>query len=97
MLKNLVTAARLLLGFDLLLNGINWWWKLLPYPTLGDVPAHGTPQFIQAMIDTHFLFDGIKIVEVATGLALFANRWVPLACSGPHDSTIRRRCPRWPS
>lgn len=79
MLQKLATAARLLLGFDLLLNGVNWWWKLLPYPSLGEAPSHGTPQFVQAMIDTHFLFDGIKVVEVVTGLALLANRWVPAA------------------
>ncbi len=75
----LTHAARLLFGFDFLLNGINWWWKLLPYPSVWDPPLRQTPPFVQAMIDTGFMFDGIKVVEVVVGLLLLANRWVPLA------------------
>lgn len=77
MFVRLVHAVRILFGFNFLLNGLNWWWKILPYPTIGDPP--GGPPFVQAMIDTGFLFDGIKLVEVVTGIAILANRYVPLA------------------
>jgi hypothetical protein len=75
----LTRTARLLLGFVYLLNGLNWWWKVLPYPSISDPPLSQTPPFVQSMIDTSFMFGGTKVVEVAVGLALLANRWVPLA------------------
>ena len=80
MLAWLVRATRLLLGFQFLINGISWWWKILPYPSIWDHSALSyTPPFVQAMIDTGYMFDLIKGIEIVTGLALLANRWVPLA------------------
>ncbi|MGV3554952.1 MAG: hypothetical protein ACO1OD_06820 [Croceibacterium sp.] len=84
--ERLVHAARVLFGVNFLLNGINWWWKILPYPSIGDPP--GGPPFVQAMIDTGFLFDGIKVVEVVTGLAILANRYVPLALAVAFPVTV---------
>jgi hypothetical protein len=86
MYDRLVHAVRVLFGMNFLLNGINWWWKILPYPTIGDPP--GGPPFVQAMIDTGFLFDGIKLVEVVTGLAILANRYVPLALAVAFPVTV---------
>ena len=86
MFDKLVHAVRILFGFNFLLNGINWWWKILPYPTMGDPPG-GDP-FVQAMIDTGFLFDSIKLVEVATGIAILANRYVPLALAVAFPVTV---------
>lgn len=77
MFGKLVHAVRLLFGLNFLLNGINWWWKILPYPTIADPP--GGPPFVQAMIDTGFLFHSIKLIEVVAGVAIIANRFVPLA------------------
>ena len=77
MFGKLVHAVRLLFGLNFLLNGINWWWKILPYPTIGDPP--GGPPFVQAMIETGFLFGGIKVIEAVTAVAILANRFVPLA------------------
>src|SRR5262245_20755224 len=79
MLARLTQAARLLLAFEYILNGLNWWWKVLPFPSAADPPLTQTPAFVQAMIDTGFMFSGTKAVEVVTGLMLLANRWVPLA------------------
>ena len=79
MLARLTQVARLLLGFVYILNGLNWWWKVLPFPSVMDPPLSQTPPFVQAMIDTGYMFDFTKVVEVATGLMLLANRWVPLA------------------
>jgi len=79
MVARLARMARWLLAFEYILNGLNWWWKVLPYPSLSDPPLRQTPAFVQAMIDTGFMFDGTKAVEVVTGLMLLADRWVPLA------------------
>ncbi|HYX47211.1 MAG TPA: hypothetical protein VE820_10380 [Sphingomicrobium sp.] len=86
MFGKLVHVVRLLFGLNFLLNGINWWWKILPYPTIGDPPAG--PAFVQAMIDTGFLFGAIKIVEVVTGVAVLANRFVPLALAVAFPVTV---------
>jgi hypothetical protein len=86
MFEKLVQAVRILFGVSFLLNGINWWWKILPYPTIGDPP--GGPAFVQAMIDTGFLFDGIKAIEVVAGVALLANRFVPLALAIAFPVTV---------
>lgn len=86
MYDRLVHAVRVLFGINFLLNGINWWWKILPYPTIGDPP--GGPPFVQAMIDTGFLFDGIKLVEVVTGVAILVNRYVPLALAVAFPVTV---------
>lgn len=72
-------AARLLLAIDFLLNGMSWWWKILPYPSISDPHANRGPLFVQAMIDTGYMFDGIKAVEVIAGGLLLVNRLVPLA------------------
>ncbi len=40
------------------------------------------------MIDTGFLFDGIKVVEVTTGAALLANLYVPLALAVAFPVTV---------
>jgi hypothetical protein len=79
LIVHLATTARFLFGFAFFINGVNWWWKVLPYPTIGDAPSANTPAFVQAMIDTGFLFDAIKVVEVIAGVALLANVYVPLA------------------
>jgi len=79
MVEKLANFSRLLLGFSYLINGVNWWWKILPYPSVLDPALASTPHFVQAMIDTGFLFDAIKVVEVTTGIMFLANRFVPLA------------------
>lgn len=78
MIASLAHAARILLAFEYLINGLNWWWKVLPYPSVSDPPLMRTPAFVQAMIDTGFMFDGTKAVEVVAGAMLLANLWVPL-------------------
>jgi hypothetical protein len=72
-------AARLLFGIEFLLNGLNWWWKILPFPSMSDPLINQGPPFVQAMIKTGYMFDGIKIIEVVAGSLLLVNRYVPLA------------------
>ena len=76
MLGNLVTALRILFGLHMLLNGANFFWHFF------DVPPPQNPlatQFMRAMVDTGVIFNAVKVTEVVTGIALLANRFVPLA------------------
>lgn len=77
----LVTVVRLLLGADLFVNGLNWWFKLVgPYPSLSDfVGRPPPPDIVGAMIATGFLFHVVKGLELLAGIALLTNRFVPLA------------------
>jgi hypothetical protein len=77
----LVNCVRLLMGADLLVNGLNWWVKLVgPYPSLSDfVGKPPPPDFVGAMIATGFLFHIVKGLELLAGVALLLNRFVPLA------------------
>jgi len=76
----LVASVRWLLGTDLLVNGVNWWLKLIgPYPSISDYLHHPPPpDFVGAMIQTHIIFHIVKATELLTGLALLTNRFVPL-------------------
>ncbi|NJN50486.1 MAG: hypothetical protein HC809_00470 [Gammaproteobacteria bacterium] len=78
MITNVTRIARWIFAFEFLINGLNGWWRILPYPTVFDPPLSTTPPFVQAMLDTGYLFGAMKAVEVLGGLMLFANRFVPL-------------------
>ncbi|GLT00275.1 hypothetical protein GCM10007897_16590 [Sphingobium jiangsuense] len=72
-------AVRWLLGIQCLLSGINWWYKILPFPNMFDPP--GLPvkaEVVRAMLDSGWMFTAAKAVEVALGLSLLFNRYVPL-------------------
>jgi hypothetical protein len=79
--ERLVNLVRVLLGLDLVVNGLNWWVKLVtPYPSIADfVDRPPPPDFVGAMIATGFLFHVVKGLELLAGIALLANRFVPLA------------------
>jgi hypothetical protein len=74
-----VTAARLLLAVQYLMNGGNWWIKMLPFPNIGDPHSGPTKHpVIFAMIDTGWMFQLAKATELLTGVALLFNVFVPL-------------------
>ena len=77
----IVIAVRLLMGTDYLINGANWWFKMItPYPSLSDFATHAPPpDFVGGLIATGFMFHIVKATEILTGLALLTNRFVPLA------------------
>jgi hypothetical protein len=78
--KHLVTASRLLLGAEFSINGLNWWIKLItPYPSMSDGALLPKGDLLGAMIDTGILFHLVKVVELAAGVALLGNWFVPLA------------------
>lgn len=74
-----VPAVRWLLGVQCLLSGVNWWFKILPFPNLFD-PA-GMPvksAIVGVMIQSGWMFTAAKAIEVLLGLSLLFNRFVPL-------------------
>jgi hypothetical protein len=71
----LVTVLRLFLAFDLLLNGVNFWLHFLPITVPDSIPARA----LMGGLVASGLFDFVKYIEIATGLLLLANRFVPLA------------------
>jgi len=72
-------AVRWLLGIQCLLSGLNWWFKVLPFPNMFDPPDMPVKaEIVRSMLDTGWMFTAAKAIEVALGLALLANRFVPL-------------------
>lgn len=76
-----IDYARILLGLVYLINGFNWFHKIIaPYPSISDfVHFMPTNDIVGAMIERSFLFHVGKGLEVITGLMLLINRLVPLA------------------
>lgn len=76
----LVTVVRVLMGMDFLVNGLNWWVKLIDaYPSISDYSHRSPPaDLVGAMIQTGVMFHVVKATELLGGVALLANRFVPL-------------------
>ena len=81
MIEKLITATRLLLGAVYTINGFNWFCKIItPYPSMSDfVHYMPPPDIVGALIEDGILFNLAKGIELATGIALLANRMVPLS------------------
>src|SRR5215468_10245978 len=69
-MRHLPTVARILLGLVFFASGIAGFF-VKPPPEM--------PDFAQALLKTGYMFQFIKIAEIATGLLLLINRFVPLA------------------
>jgi uncharacterized membrane protein YphA (DoxX/SURF4 family) len=75
-----VVLIRWLLGLQYLVDGLNFWYKMLPFPNIHDPSdAPMKAAVVGAMITTGWMFHLAKAIEVLTGLALLLNRFVPLA------------------
>lgn len=73
--SKLPTAARALLGLSFFVFGLNGFLHFIPQPPMSGPPAN----FVGAMMATGYLFQLVKGTEVACGLLLLSNRFVPLA------------------
>lgn len=82
--SQLITATRILLGLQLFLGGLNWWFKIFPFPSMLDPVIAYSPDLPQKvevgrmMISTGWMFTLAKVIELSTGIALLSNRLVPL-------------------
>lgn len=75
----LVVVVRWIMGVQFLLNGLNWWVKIFPFPNAFDAPGGFMKHdVVGAMIDTGWMFGLAKVIEIVTGLALVFNRYIPL-------------------
>lgn len=70
-----VYSAQFFFGGWFLFHGLNHWFHFFPQPPGS---ASVSSQLISALIKSG-LFDWVKAVEVVAGIALLANRFVPLA------------------
>ncbi len=68
-------AARLLLGLIFVVFGLNGFLNFVPLPPLeGNAAA-----FMGGLAAAGYFFPMLKITEIVVGIALLANRFVPLA------------------
>jgi hypothetical protein len=74
--RHVFTAiVRTLLGLGFLVTGTNYFVHFMPMPAM-PVPAQ---QFLGALHDAGYVMPIVKTIEIAAGLALVCNRFVPLA------------------
>lgn len=72
-------TVRWLLGVQCLLSGINWWFKILPFPNMFDPPDMPVKaEIVRAMLNSGWMFTAAKVIEVALGISLLTSRFVPL-------------------
>ncbi len=74
-MSRLLTIARYTLGVALVVFGLNGFLNFIPMPP---PPAAGG-KFLGALVGTGYLMMLVKIIEIVVGVALLANRFVPLA------------------
>lgn len=74
--KHAPTVARLLLGLVFLVFGLNYFVPFLPAQPM---PPERALAFLGGLEASGYVLPLIKAIEVAAGVALLANRFVPLA------------------
>jgi uncharacterized membrane protein YphA (DoxX/SURF4 family) len=76
--KKIVTSiARILLGLAFAVTGLDGFLHFLPQPTTP--PPEGAMALAVAFMKSGYMFPLIKGTELAAGLLLLSNRFVPLA------------------
>ena len=74
-MKIVILIARLLLGLIFFVLGLN---GFLNFLSMGPMPTGLAGQFIGALFQSHYLW-AVAGLQVAGGLLLLVNRFVPLA------------------
>ncbi len=74
-MKIVVLIARLLLGLTFVVFGLN---GFLNFLSMGPMPTGLAGQFIGALLLSHYYWV-VAVLQIAGGLLLLANRFVPLA------------------
>lgn len=75
--RRLPAIVRTVLGLGFVIFGLNGFLNFLPAPTTP--PPESAMAFAGALFKTGYMFPLIKGTELAVGLLLVANRFVPLA------------------
>lgn len=68
-------GIRIFLGLFLLANGFNFWFHFLP---VSPPDSQAANDLMHGLVASG-LFEMVKFVEIGAGVALLANRFVPLA------------------
>lgn len=77
--RRIIVAVHWLLGLQYLMSGLNWWFKILPFPNMFDPPSGPSKSaVVDAMVASGWMFTCAKSVEFLTALSLLSRRWVPL-------------------
>lgn len=80
MFAKLVFATRMVLGIFYLVSGLNWFLGLIPVlPHIGmppDLPIKHA--VVVEMVNSGWMFQSAKLIEIAFGVALLGNRFLPL-------------------
>ncbi len=74
-MKKAAMVTRILFGLLFLVFGLNGFFQFIPLPA----PSAEGGAFLGALAKTGYMFPLIKVVEIASGLALVANFFVPFA------------------
>ena len=69
-------VARVALGLVFFVFGLQYFLHFLPAPP---APPEGALAFLEGLTAAGYVFPLIKVIEIAAGVALLANRFVPLA------------------
>lgn len=74
-----IIAVRWILGLQCLMSGLNWWFKILPFPNIAEplvLPMKA--EIVATMIKSGWMFTAAKTIEVGLAVALLTNRFAVL-------------------
>ncbi|OYW84980.1 MAG: hypothetical protein B7Z20_09925, partial [Sphingobium sp. 32-64-5] len=80
----MLLASRIFLGLFLLANGLNFWFHWLP---ISPPQSEAANRLMDGLVFSG-LFGVVKYVEILAGIALLANRFVPLALAAMMPLTV---------
>lgn len=83
-MKGVLLASRIFLGLFLLANGLNFWFHWLP---ISPPQSEAANRLMDGLVFSG-LFGVVKYVEILAGIALLANRFVPLALAAMMPLTV---------
>lgn len=70
-----IVAVRWILGVQCVLSGLNWWYKLLPFPNMFEEMGPAKSPIVPVMIETGWMFTTAKVIELSLGISLLLNRY----------------------
>ncbi len=74
-----IVAVRWLLGIQSLCSGINWWFKILPFPNMHEqIEGPVKHEILRVLVESSWMFSTAKVLEILLGLALIFNRYAVL-------------------